>query len=670
MPYYSYSLDLTFYTTQDLRRGKYRGFRFPNSVFPKSNPYTLDVEGSVFYQTQVPPYLLERSSKETVFTKPFKPLTRSNENTKMIRDAGYTSDEYLMNAYLKGAKFKDMDISRIIFNGSDLEEAVFSKCTYEKNRRDDRGIEIKEDHINLDNTNLARSHFMNCNLEGMAFRNADLTDAVFFKCNLEGANFKGANLEGASFKQCKLNHANFINARLLAVELRDMQRTADTVGMLFTDVNLLSYNPWLYAVLNEKGKYPSFIYLGQDSNLTSLWIQDFDLRGVSLKNTTFDDTTIQDCNLQNVSLEGCKDFDELALSGVDLRNVDLSDIEIEKSRIRELVLFTDASKKTELENKGALYCGEKTVFSSFMDKTDRLLEEGMLSFSPSFENQNLKGSDFRNAHINPNRTIVPNFQKANLQEVIINETTKMSSVKFNDADFTNASLENADFANFTDVRLQGANFTNANLQNAQLPRNLLGCTFKGANLKGTVFEEDTIYTDLRLKSHLTKNGVTKSHYFGENSKITDFDNLERSFKFTSFSKKTLKTFRKAALFGDSRIHRLIDQKREGIIQDLNLRNISVEDSIIYGLCFQNCDLRSANVEGTDFEDCVFANCNIEDSNFANCNLKGVVFDESTKAKGAIFKGAFYDDETVFPVSFKVEEFDSLNYHPQRWKGFK
>ena len=99
---------------------------------------------------------------------------------------------------------------------------------------------------NFANQNLTQA-FLNSNLTGADFTNANLTDTQVFSSNLTAANFTNANLTNANLGGSTLTGANFSGANVTRAHLSST--TGFTASQLYStqsyiDGNLTGITPW------------------------------------------------------------------------------------------------------------------------------------------------------------------------------------------------------------------------------------------------------------------------------------------------------------------------------------------------------------------------------------------------------------------------------------------
>jgi uncharacterized protein YjbI with pentapeptide repeats len=109
-------------------------------------------------------------------------------------------------ARLKRAKFLNVNVGGTDFTEADLEQATF--------------LSARGDTANFCRASLRKLQaVMECSFVGASFDGADLSGAFLRGCNLRGASFEGARLDGADLSGCDLTGANLLRVRAKGVRL-------------------------------------------------------------------------------------------------------------------------------------------------------------------------------------------------------------------------------------------------------------------------------------------------------------------------------------------------------------------------------------------------------------------------------------------------------------------
>lgn len=114
--------------------------------------------------------------------------------------------------------------------------------------------------INLSESNLDESYFMNCNLDSANFMESSLQRAIFagaiasranfFLCNLFQADFASAVLDCACFSHSNINEVDFVNANLSHADLEGANcEYSDFGNANFHNVNVSRTN-FMFAVFS------------------------------------------------------------------------------------------------------------------------------------------------------------------------------------------------------------------------------------------------------------------------------------------------------------------------------------------------------------------------------------------------------------------------------------
>jgi uncharacterized protein YjbI with pentapeptide repeats len=82
----------------------------------------------------------------------------------------------------------------------------------------------------------------------------------------------------------------------------------------------------------------------------------------------------------------------------------------------------------------------------------------------------------------------------------------------------------------------------------------------------------------------------------------------------------------------------------------NLQAANFEDATLEGVDFSGAYLMGANCQNASFKNVYLVKTKMEGAYLMGANLLEVV-----NYSGAIFKGAMYDDNTIFPEYFNPEE---------------
>jgi len=187
-------------------------------------------------------------------------------------------------------------------------------------------------------------HFVEQNLAGASFKQAELDGAVFENCQLAGANFRAADLSGAVFERCRLydadteQHADFQFANLREVRFEHCDLTTVNLsrvrayGLVLTHCQAqgldLSTSDFrlpigrVSEVVSFTMTHTNFAYGDLSNNfLKGCELSDCRLVEALLHNTVLDDALLTGTDLCNVQGRG------LSLKGVDLRRARFNNLD-------------------------------------------------------------------------------------------------------------------------------------------------------------------------------------------------------------------------------------------------------------------------------------------------------------------------------------------------------
>lgn len=231
----------------------------------------------------------------------------------------------------------------------------------------------------------------------------------------------------------------------------------------------------------------------------------------NFKNADFSGLEFKRINLQDADLQGAY-IRWGELQGANLKGANLSWADLQKANLSDAVLhqanLKDANLKgaclqwadlSEANLQGATVSKGNLSFANLRDACLRLAKFQ----EANLDKTNLNGVDLRVAMLQDADLSDSDIQRGKLQEANLTRAN-LTGANLEGANFQGATLEQANLmganltrANFhqaslqqatlTDAKLFGSNFDGADLTNAKLPaiENMLGVSFKGANLKGT-----------------------------------------------------------------------------------------------------------------------------------------------------------------------------------------
>jgi uncharacterized protein YjbI with pentapeptide repeats len=218
---------------------------------------------------------------------------------------------------LRGANFRELDLSGIDLSQSELERAIFSDANLSHANLTGANLHravlyrTNLTKADLSWTDLREVDFRSADLKGALLRGANLYEAVFRGANLRNANLRGANLRAADLRQVNLSQVNLSQANLSQANLseEDLRR-----------VNLSQAN---LSQSNLRGAYLSQTNL-QEADLSGAYLGRAFLMGADLRNADLRGAFFKDAVLRRANLSGAN-LAQVNLSGADVSQADLSE---------------------------------------------------------------------------------------------------------------------------------------------------------------------------------------------------------------------------------------------------------------------------------------------------------------------------------------------------------
>jgi uncharacterized protein YjbI with pentapeptide repeats len=245
--------------------------------------------------------------------------------------------------YLRGADFRDEDISGANLKGADLSQAC------------------------LIDTYLCGADLREANLSGANLQRADLSDATLYRANLIDATIDDAILTGANLGRVNLWATVLIGVTLKRVDL--------------TEANLN------HAHLREANL--------SESNLSKADLGEANLIGANLSSVNLHEANLCRANLQGADLRGAN-VHEANLMGADLRNTDLRGADLTGANLKGAMMgatvFGDTRLAGAIDLESCLHQGPSTIDHSTIERSGMLpvkflqgcgLPETLVDYLPS-----------------------------------------------------------------------------------------------------------------------------------------------------------------------------------------------------------------------------------------------------------------------------------------------
>ena len=216
----------------------------------------------------------------------------------------------IRGANLGGANLKEADMrGGAIINDLTGEKPTFIRADASSSTLDDADI----NNANLSGTNLSNSSMIGANLENTLLCGANLSGV-----NLENANLTGADLSGANLANAKIIGANLRGANLRGALISETSFAgSDLSSAILERVNLSTANLSGAQLVTESGDRSRS--LRDIVNDHELWIREQGRGGTRAQ--------LAGANLKDV------DLSDINLSGADLRDVDLSGAKMRRAQL-------------------------------------------------------------------------------------------------------------------------------------------------------------------------------------------------------------------------------------------------------------------------------------------------------------------------------------------------
>lgn len=441
-------------------------------------------------------------------------------------------------------------------------------------------------------------------------KDGDLSEGNLEKCYMKESEFINSNLSNVSAPKVQLHYSKLINSNLSG----------------------------LYAP-ESIFKFSEFT----DSNLTNAKVQRSNFQNATFKNADLTRCDLSQCNLMGADLEEAQNIDTASLVGA-----------VYNSKTKFPLRFDPVAagmyKFEAGEDVGGMYLAYKTVL------------KGECSGN---------GDDFSGMNFAPISKWLPPtefnkcsfygviFDKCNFEDVVAQEANfancSLYGTKFIDSDLTGANFTGAMFDENTkfegDVNLQNAVFLGVDLRNSGIEK-LSGSLLFTDPLKGALY---TVHTKFPKGFDPKKAGMILVSFNFPNIQYT---NNDESLSFIPYN-----SYRNNA-------------SHELNITDLSFTQcwrVDFADADLSGLCMKNADFeeayfRDTNMKNTDCENSNFRKAKLIGTNLSGANMKNTDL-TYTKMQGAKindktdFRGAKYNDFTVFPFDFDEKIKQKMVYVP-------
>lgn len=448
-------------------------------------------------------------------------------------------------------------------------------------------------------------------------KDGDLSEGNLEKCYMKESEFINSNLSNVSAPKVQLHYSKLINSNLSG----------------------------LYAP-ESIFKFSEFT----DSNLTNAKVQRSNFQNATFKNADLTRCDLSQCNLMGADLEEAQNIDTASLVGA-----------VYNSKTKFPLRFDPVAagmyKFEAGEDVGGMYLAYKTVL------------KGECSGN---------GDDFSGMNFAPISKWLPptEFNKCSFYGVIFDKCN-FENVDAQEANFANCSLYGA---KFIDSDLTGANFTGAMFdENTKFEGdvNLQNAVFLGVDLRNSGIEKLS-------NSELYQNPLQGALYTVHTKFPKGFDPKKEGMILLPFKIKGSELFsniptdsllkRLGSLFPYNLFRNNASQELE-IIDLVNspFRRADFADSDLSGLCMKNSNFeeayfRDTNMKNTDCENSNFRKAKLIGTNLSGANMKNTDL-TYTKMQGAKindktdFRGAKYNDFTVFPFDFDEKIKQKMVYVP-------
>jgi uncharacterized protein YjbI with pentapeptide repeats len=254
----------------------------------------------------------------------------------------------IQDAYSKGQKFREVDLTGADLSGMDLHGADFEKAFLESANFSEAnltGCNFKNAvlaHAILKSADVTAANLEEANigwsqLAGADFSGSNLTKAILAKADLTGTNFKGALLQGADcsgaiFKDADFSEVHAEQLNLLECSLEGIKLTGAKMGkctFLKTDVTGVDFNNTNLqssTFLEVKGIGAKF----QGANLSGVCF----VQQCNFESADFTGACLVRANLRGSILRGC-DFTQAQLDSADLSECDLRNAKFYRATAHE-----------------------------------------------------------------------------------------------------------------------------------------------------------------------------------------------------------------------------------------------------------------------------------------------------------------------------------------------
>jgi uncharacterized protein YjbI with pentapeptide repeats len=428
--------------------------------------------------------------------------------------------------------FKVLDLSEL--KDVDFSGCVFYKCVVGNPLEDEDIVQLNDiESVQEFNSNARLvNHFRNLSFGHFT---RDLRYAVLDYLSVKGRNniYRSFNMDHASLRLIRLKLLSFYHSSFKNCDFQ----TALLEGMTFENCSL-SGSSFDFAEIY----YCEFI----ECDLTN--------SSFSNHNERFARTLIQ----------------ESSFKGSSLIDVDLKDIGSLETVVVKNVLFTDESRKEELEKRGAIWIGKGMQLNQVLDARIDI---------PKFtiENRDLSNSSIKNLKIGECVFKNVDFSGTHFYACAF----ESHRVAFENCDFRNCTFSFCAINNY---------FTNCNFEGSLFE----GCDgnfglFKHSSLKDVSFIQTNMffkYTDSNEREKLEFNGL--GAYLGPEIKIYEGEKLDD-------------------------------------LGHIDLSGVSFEGATLFGVSFMETDLRNVNFKNANLQESNFSSANLEGANLEGANLKDAIY---------------------------------------------
>lgn len=350
-----------------------------------------------------------------------------------------------------------------------------------------------------------------------------------------------------------------------------------------------------------------------DDNISGL-----DLSDTELKNQSFIDQTIDSTNFQSDRFNSIEFVDTI------ITNSKFTDARFLHSRIHGSTISNSNFDGVEFNEGSRGFNG-----ASRAKQTSEI----------AIENSGLENSSFKNAFIRiPIKgTTITNsdFEGARIWSGRGSETPVfMDKVSIQDSNFERVEINNQNF--FALGVIKDSVFANTNFKRASISARFVNTDLSTANLEGAYLLGSAFDCETKWPENFNpiEHDATPEQYDCGDTKFSYHDFSERHFDAPKLEFLNLEQ----ANF------------RNSILDNANFRKSNLKDADFTDATVRYADFRNTNLEGAKL-----VNLNLIRINFGEANLKNADFSGSKLNGWRNFKGAIYNDKTIWPKGFNPKE---------------